>query len=74
MAIITTLMPVFNGMPYLPDALDSILRQSVTDITCIVVDGQSTDGSWEYLQTVKRSSSRPRAMPSGPWTPTDVGP
>jgi glycosyltransferase involved in cell wall biosynthesis len=52
-AIITTLMPVFNGMPYLPDALDSILRQSVTDITCIVVDGQSTDGSWEYLQTVK---------------------
>lgn len=52
MAEVTVLIPVLNGMPHLPAALDSILGQSLEEIVCVVVDGYSTDGTWEYLQTV----------------------
>jgi len=42
-------MPVFNTVRYLPQCLDSILNQTLSDIEIICVDNGSTDGSYEML-------------------------
>ncbi|MBA4373071.1 MAG: family 2 glycosyl transferase [Thermodesulfovibrio sp.] len=46
---VTVLLPVFNGMPYLPEAVDSILNQTLQDFTLLIIDDGSTDGSSSYL-------------------------
>jgi glycosyltransferase involved in cell wall biosynthesis len=53
---LSVILPVYNGMPYLPDAVESILHQTYADFTFIIVNDGSTDGSEEYL----RSLSDPR--------------
>jgi glycosyltransferase involved in cell wall biosynthesis len=51
-ARLTVVLPVYNGMPFLPDALKSILHQTFRDFNVIVVDDGSTDGSAEFLRSV----------------------
>ena len=46
-------LPVFNGIRFLPRAMDSIRQQSFTSWECIVVDDGSTDGSSEYLKVLR---------------------
>jgi len=50
---LTVILPVYNGMPYLPNAVESILGQSFTDFTLIIVNDGSTDGSRKYLDTLR---------------------
>jgi glycosyltransferase involved in cell wall biosynthesis len=47
---VTLLMPVLNGMPFLPETLESIARQDYTNWEIIVRDNGSTDGTLEELQ------------------------
>lgn len=47
---VTWIMPVLNGMPFLPQALESIQRQTFTDHQIYVWDNGSTDGTVECLQ------------------------
>jgi len=49
---VTVLMPVYNAMPYLSKAVDSILQQSLRDFVFLAIDDGSTDGSQEYLDRV----------------------
>lgn len=53
MRLITVGIPVFNAMPYLPESLDSILRQRYSDFEVLIVNDGSNDGSSEYLHTVR---------------------
>jgi len=53
MSEVTVLMTVFNGMPYLAQAVDSILCQTLTDFEFIIVDDGSTDGTPEYLSALE---------------------
>jgi len=46
-------MNVYNGMPYLPAAVDSIRNQTLQDIEIILVNDGSTDGSAEYLDALE---------------------
>jgi len=46
---LTVLMPVFNGMPYLPKAVESILNQTYRNFKFIIIDDGSTDGTSDYL-------------------------
>ena len=46
---VTLLMPVFNGMPFLPETLESIERQDYKNWEIIVWDNGSTDGTLEEL-------------------------
>lgn len=50
---VSVLMPVYNGMPYLPLAVESILTQHFTDFEFIIVNDCSTDNSLEYLLGLK---------------------
>ncbi|MBU2060171.1 MAG: glycosyltransferase family 2 protein [Gammaproteobacteria bacterium] len=48
--MISVLMPVYNGMPYLEYALDSIEDQTQQDIQLVAVDDGSTDDSYKCLR------------------------
>jgi GT2 family glycosyltransferase len=46
---VTVLMTVYNAMPFLEEAIDSILRQSLGDFIFLIIDDGSTDGGGDYL-------------------------
>ena len=50
---ITVAIPVFNSMPYLPESLESILRQSYSDFEILVINDGSTDDSTQYLRSIR---------------------
>jgi glycosyltransferase involved in cell wall biosynthesis len=45
-------MPVYNALPYLGQAVQSVFAQTISDWELIVVDDASTDGSREYLERI----------------------
>lgn len=49
---ISVILPVFNGMPYLPLAINSILNQTYKNLEVIVINDGSTDDSSKYLRTI----------------------
>lgn len=48
--LVSILMPVRDGMRFLPAAVQSVLQQSFSNWELIVVDDGSTDGSAEYVE------------------------
>lgn len=50
MSLFSVIIPTYNRLPLLREALDSVWAQTFTDFEVIVVDDGSTDGTWEYLQ------------------------
>lgn len=55
---VSVLMPVRNGLPYLKEAIDSIVDQTFTDWEMVIVDNDSTDGSADYAEERARRDSR----------------
>ncbi len=51
--LITVVLPVYNGMPFLPEAVDSILAQTLKNFRLLVIDDGSTDDSADYLERIK---------------------
>lgn len=47
---LSVLMTVYNGGPYLRQAVESVLKQSYSDFEFLIVDDASTDGSQEILK------------------------
>lgn len=45
-------MPVYNGMPYIAEAVESVLAQVEQDWEFLISDDGSTDGSREYLNSL----------------------
>lgn len=52
---LTAILPVYNGMPFLPKAVESILCQSFTDFDFIIVNDGSIDDSQLYLDSLRDS-------------------
>jgi hypothetical protein len=57
---VSVLMPVYNGEPYLAEAIDSVLAQTLPDFELIAVDDASQDGSRAVLERFARADSRIR--------------
>jgi len=51
--LLTVGIPVYNGMPFLPEAIESIVSQTFSNYELLVINDGSTDGSWEYLRSLK---------------------
>lgn len=49
---ISVLLPVHNGMPYLPATIESLRAQTLRDFEAIVIDDGSTDDTPQYLQSL----------------------
>jgi len=47
---VSVVIPLFNGLPYVQQALDSVLSQTTPVDEIVIVDGGSTDGSLEWLR------------------------
>ena len=47
--LLSVILPVHNGMPYLVDAVQSLLRQTFQDFVVLAIDNGSSDGTREYL-------------------------
>lgn len=50
---LVVILPVYNGGHYLKQSVESVLNQSVYDFDFYILDDCSTDGSWEYLSSLK---------------------
>lgn len=63
--MVSVVVPVLNGMPYLAITIASILRQTHSNLEIVLSDGGSTDGSLEYLATIDDSRVRLMGIPAG---------
>lgn len=52
--IISIVIPLYNGEPYIEQALKSVSEQTYADWECIIVDDGSTDNSVEKVRTFLR--------------------
>lgn len=56
--LLTVIMTVYNAMPYLKEALSSVLNQTFRNFELIVIDDHSTDGSFEYIDSISKYDDR----------------
>lgn len=52
-ALISVLLPVYNGGEYLRQSLESLLNQEFRQFEILIIDDCSTDSSFDYLQHIK---------------------
>ena len=57
---VSVVMPVYNALPHLDEAVGSILEQTHADFEFVIYDDASTDGSWERLQDWADADNRIR--------------
>jgi glycosyltransferase involved in cell wall biosynthesis len=67
--LVSVIIPVFNAMPYLPEALSSVLEQDYPDIEVWIADDDSTDGSREFAEAKAASDSRVHVLRLPPKKP-----
>ncbi|MEW5871207.1 MAG: glycosyltransferase [Chloroflexota bacterium] len=59
---VSVLMPCYNAAATLPEALDSLKRQSLADFEIVAVDDGSTDATAEILRAYARGEARLRLV------------
>jgi glycosyltransferase involved in cell wall biosynthesis len=59
---VSVVLPVYNGEPFLTDAVDSILAQTFRDFELIGIEDGSLDGSGEILDRFALADSRVRVL------------
>ena len=51
--LVSIVIPVFNGMPYVQDAVRSALRQTYKNLEIHVLDNSSDDGTAPWLMSLE---------------------
>ncbi len=69
-ALVSVVIPTFNGLAYLAEAIDSVRRQTYPNIELVVVDGGSADGTLSWLKTegIEHTSLPQGTPPAETWT------
>lgn len=60
--LVSVIVPVYNSEKYLSNCVDSILRQSYTNLEVLLIDDGSTDGSPEICNDYAHQDSRVRVV------------
>lgn len=55
---VSVIVPIYNGIKYLQECIESIIHQTLTDIEIICVDDGSTDGTAEALDAYAMQDAR----------------
>jgi glycosyltransferase involved in cell wall biosynthesis len=50
--LVSIILPTYNRLPLLREAVESVRAQTMTDWELIVIDDESTDGSVEYVERI----------------------
>ena len=58
MVKVSVIMPIYNVAPYLEEAFDSILNQSLKEVEIIAVNDGSTDNSEEIIKKYQQKDAR----------------
>ena len=58
MPLVSVIMSVKNGLPYIGETIKSVLSQSFSDFEFIIVDDGSTDETVGMLENFKIRSAR----------------
>lgn len=61
---VSILMPAYNAMPYLPEALDDLLGQTLRDFELVVVEDGSTDDTRAVLEDYAARDARVVIVPN----------
>lgn len=56
--LVSVLLPVYNGAPWLADSIQCVLDQSLGDLELIIIDDGSKDNSWDVISSFKDSRIR----------------
>ena len=62
MELISVIVPVFNGAPYLSRCIDSILNQTYTNLQVLIIDDGSEDDSLEIAREYEAEDKRIRVF------------
>jgi len=49
---LTVIIPAYNGIPFLKDAVESILSQIYKNFHLLIINDASTDNTAEYLNSL----------------------
>lgn len=49
-SLVSIVIPVYNGMPFLPEAVDAALAQDYANLEVVVIENASTDGTAMWLR------------------------
>jgi glycosyltransferase involved in cell wall biosynthesis len=61
---VSVCMPVYNGEPYLRQAIESILAQSLEDLELVIADDCSTDNSRQIIEGYAARDQRIKFLPN----------
>lgn len=59
---VSVVMPIYNAVEYLTEAIDCVLGQTLSEIELICVDDGSTDGSFELIKEKQTEDKRIRIV------------
>ncbi|MCR5451897.1 MAG: glycosyltransferase [Lachnospiraceae bacterium] len=60
--MVSIITPVYNGSKYLPETIESVIRQTYTDWEMIIVDDGSSDDSYEIAKNYSEKDDRIKAI------------
>ena len=56
--MVSIVMPAYNAVKYIQEAVESVLRQTYTDWELLIVDDGSTDGTEQMIQNLIKMDER----------------
>jgi glycosyltransferase involved in cell wall biosynthesis len=71
--LISCIIPVYNGEPYLAESIDSVLAQTYQPLEVIVIDDGSADGTADIIASYGRRVRHLRQNKAGPWVARNLG-